>query len=186
MKLPPEDEIESYTKAPLEHGCRDYEMHTLTGPLAHHRMLPLTMPVVAVDLSAADCELTFAELDRRSDRPASPHGIDVDLTSWFARAPTSQTESFVTEQAIVEIGGMRASADDAGPFILGGAAHRLPGKAPRERLDVIEWLVPNGPRLRSVPPRDPSSYCPVRAVLAIRLRRAPGRLKRNWALPRSQ
>jgi len=152
-------------------------MHTLTGPLAHRCMLPLTMPVVTVDLSAADRELTFAELDRWSDRLAPPRGIDVDLTSWFALVPTSRTESFATERAIVEIGGLGASADDAGPFTLGGGSHCLPGKAPRERPDVIEWLVPNGPRLPSVPPRDPSLDCPGRAVsaIAIRLGRAPGR-----------
>ncbi|WP_405166136.1 AMP-binding protein [Nocardia sp. NBC_01499] len=123
-------------------------MHTLTESLADNlRLLPLARPVAEVDpnavvVSTADCALTYAELDRWSNRLARLLlGIGAGANSRVAIVITDEIESVVAERAIVKIGGTPVPAAADGTFLL-GTTFGVTTKAQRGELtDAISWLV---------------------------------------------
>lgn len=123
-------------------------MHTLTDTLADNiRHLPLARPVAEVDpnavvVSTADCVLTYAELDRWSNRLARLLlGLGANAGTRVAIAIDDEIESVVAERAIVKLGGMPVPAAADGTFML-GTTLGVTTKAQRGALaDAISWLV---------------------------------------------
>ncbi|GAA5084893.1 AMP-binding protein [Nocardia iowensis] len=123
-------------------------MHTLTDSLADNlRRLPLARPVAEVDpnavvVSTADCALTYAELDRWSNRLARLLlELGADDNPRVAIAITDEIESVVAERAIVKIGGTPVPVAADGSFTL-GTTLGVTTKAQRAALtDAIDWLV---------------------------------------------
>ncbi|MFI6999797.1 AMP-binding protein [Nocardia sp. NPDC050175] len=123
-------------------------MHTLTDSLADNlRLLPLARPVAEVDpnavvVSTDDCALTYAELDRWSNRLARLLlGIGAGANTRVALAIADEIESVVAERAIVKIGGTPVPAAADGAFML-GTTLGVTTKAQRGELtDAISWLV---------------------------------------------
>ncbi|MFG1795704.1 AMP-binding protein [Nocardia sp. NPDC049149] len=123
-------------------------MDTKTASLADNlRMLPLTQPVAEVDpnavvVSTADCVLTYAELDRWSNRLARLLlQIGANLDTRVALAISDDIESVVAERAIVKVGGTPVPVATDGMFAL-GTTLGVTTKARRADLtDQIDWLV---------------------------------------------
>ncbi|MFI9509808.1 AMP-binding protein [Nocardia sp. NPDC052566] len=123
-------------------------MHTLNESLeATIRLLPLPKPVADVDpnavvVSTADCELTYGELDRWSNRLARLLlSRGVGRNTRVALAIDTQVEAVVTERAIVKIGAI-AMPVGAGESSALGTFVGVTTKARRAELnDAIDWLV---------------------------------------------
>ncbi|WP_378732880.1 AMP-binding protein [Nocardia brasiliensis] len=123
-------------------------MHTLTDSLADNlRRLPLARPVAEVDpnavvVSTADCALTYAELDRWSNRLARLLlELGADDNPRVAIAITDEIEAVVAERAIVKICGTPVPVAADGSFTL-GTTLGVTTKAQRAALtDTIDWLV---------------------------------------------
>ncbi|MFI6041313.1 AMP-binding protein [Nocardia sp. NPDC051321] len=123
-------------------------MHTLTDTLADNiRHLPLARPVAEVDpnavvVSTADCALTYAELDRWSNRLARLLlGIGACSGTRVAIAISDEIESVVAERAIVKIGGTPVPAVTDGTFMLGTIVGVTTKARRGELTDAISWLV---------------------------------------------
>ncbi|WP_069163274.1 AMP-binding protein [Nocardia altamirensis] len=123
-------------------------MDTKTASLADNlRMLPLAQAVAEVDpnavvVSTADCVLTYAELDRWSNRLARLLlQIGANLDTRVALAISDDIESVVAERAIVKVGGTPVPVATDGMFAL-GTTLGVTTKARRADLtDQIDWLV---------------------------------------------
>ncbi|MEV6554544.1 AMP-binding protein [Nocardia sp. NPDC051756] len=123
-------------------------MHTLTDTLADNiRHLPLARPVAEVDpnavvVSTADCALTYAELDRWSNRMARLLlGLGANGSTRVAIAIDDEIESVVAERAIVKLGGMPVPAAADGTFMLGTTLGVTTKALRGELTDAISWLV---------------------------------------------
>lgn len=115
---------------------------------------PATLPAVtptrtfpeidpnAVVVSSADCDLTYSELDRWSNRLAR-----VLLRHWgesgarVAIAIDSPVERVVAERAVVKIGGTPVHTDSAEPFAPGTWVGITTTQRRAELPEVIDWLV---------------------------------------------
>ena len=121
-------------------------MHTLTDSLADNLfVLPLrAQPVAEVDpnavvVSTADCELTYAELDRWSNRLARLLlDIGAGPGSRIAIAIDQPIESVVAERAAGKIG---APVSHYGSFSLGTTVGITTVALRPELTDEIDWLV---------------------------------------------
>ncbi|MFI6167990.1 AMP-binding protein [Nocardia sp. NPDC051052] len=123
-------------------------MHTLTDTLAGNiRHLPLARPVAEVDpnavvVSTADCALTYAELDRWSNRLARLLlRIGARTGTRVAIAITDEIESVVAERAVVKIGGTPVPVAVDGTFMLGTTVGVTTKARRGELTDAISWLV---------------------------------------------
>ncbi|WP_040780959.1 AMP-binding protein [Nocardia pneumoniae] len=123
-------------------------MHTLTAPLADNLyVLPLAQPVAEVDpgavvVSTADCDLTYAELDRWSNRMAR---LLLELGAGpgarVAVAIDHPIESVVAERAATKIGAVTVPVTDDGSFVLGTTVGITTKDERPESADGIAWLV---------------------------------------------
>ncbi|ONM49235.1 AMP-binding protein [Nocardia donostiensis] len=110
------------------------------------RVLPLPRPAAEVDpdavvVSGSGCELTFAELDRWSNRLARLLlAIGAGPQVRVAIAVDSPIEQVVAERAVVKLGGIPVAADD-GSFALGTGLGVTIGERRPELTDAIDWLM---------------------------------------------
>ncbi|MGQ4596665.1 AMP-binding protein [Nocardia sp. R6R-6] len=128
-------------------------MRTLTAPPADHlHVLPPAQPVADVDpdavdpdavvLSTADCDLTYAELDRWSNRMAR---LLLELGAGpgtrVALAIGHPMESIVAERAATKIGAVTVPVTGDGSFAFGTRVGITTRDERPERVDGIAWLV---------------------------------------------
>ncbi|WP_454195915.1 AMP-binding protein [Nocardia sp. Marseille-Q1738] len=121
-------------------------MHTLTAS-DNLYVLPLAQPVAEVDpgavvVSTADCDLTYAELDRWSNRMAR---LLLELGAGpgarVAVAIDHPIESTVAERAATKIGAVTARVTGDGSFALGTTVGITTKDQLPESSDGIAWLV---------------------------------------------
>lgn len=123
-------------------------MNTLTAPQTDNlRLLPPARPVAVVDpqavvASTIDCALTYAELDRWSNRLGRLLlGLGAGLDSRVAIAIDDEIEAVVAERATVKIGAVPVPATGDDSYALGTTVG-VTTKARRPELtDAIDWLV---------------------------------------------
>ncbi|WP_280245801.1 AMP-binding protein [Nocardia abscessus] len=123
-------------------------MHTLTDSLADNlHVLPPAQPVAVVDpqavvVSTADCDLTYAELDRWSNRLARLLlGIGAGPGSRIAVAIDQPIESVVTERAATKIGADTVPVTEDGSYALGTTVGITTKDQQPEHDGEITWLV---------------------------------------------
>ncbi|WP_174184744.1 AMP-binding protein [Nocardia barduliensis] len=123
-------------------------MHTLTDSLADNLyVLPLAQPVAEVDpqavvVSTADCELTYAELDRWSNRLARLLlGIGAGPGSRIAVAIDQPIESVVAERAATKIGATTVPVTEDSSNALGAPVGITTKDQQPEHAGEITWLV---------------------------------------------
>ncbi|MBF6190949.1 AMP-binding protein [Nocardia implantans] len=123
-------------------------MHTLTDSLADNLYsLPVAQPVAEVDpqavvASAADCDLTYAELDRWSNRMARLLlRLGAGPGTRIAVAIDQPIESVVAERAATKLGAVTVPVTDDGSYILGTAVGITTKDQRPESADEITWLV---------------------------------------------
>ncbi|MEU4341617.1 AMP-binding protein [Nocardia sp. NPDC023852] len=124
-------------------------MHSLTDSLADN-LFVLPRPVAEVDpnavvVSTDDCALTYAELDRWSNRLARLLlGIGAGPGSRIAIAIDQPIESVVAERAAVKIGAITIPVTDDS-FFAPGTTVGITTEALRPELtDKIDWLTLDG------------------------------------------
>jgi non-ribosomal peptide synthetase component F len=144
---PFEDEIKRYAKN-LSIDSRGHDMHTLTDSLADNLYaLPIAQPVAEVDpqavvVSTADCDLTYAELDRWSNRLARLLlRIGAGPGTRIAVAIDQPIESVVAERAAMKIGAITVPVTDDGSYALGTPVGVTTKDQQPEHADRITWLV---------------------------------------------
>ncbi|MEU7628826.1 AMP-binding protein [Nocardia sp. NPDC049220] len=122
-------------------------MDTLTDSIADNLfVLPLARPVAEVDpnavvVSTADCDLTYAELDRWSNRLARLLlGAGAGPGVRIAIAIDQSIESVVAERAAVKIGATAIPVTDDGSFALGTTVGITTKGLRPELTDTIDWL----------------------------------------------
>ncbi|MGQ4614528.1 AMP-binding protein [Nocardia sp. R7R-8] len=123
-------------------------MHTLTDSLADTRYsLPVAQPVAGVDpnavvASTADCDLTYAELDRWSNRLARLLlRLGAGPGTRIAVAIDQAIESVVAERAATKIGAITVPVTDDGSYALGTAVGITTKDQRPEHANEITWLV---------------------------------------------
>lgn len=123
-------------------------MHTLTDSLADNLyVLPQAQSVAEVDpqavvASAADCDLTYAELDRWSNRLARLLlAIGAGPGTRVAVAIDQPIESVVAERAATKIGAITVPVADDRSYALGTPVGVTTKDQQPERADEITWLV---------------------------------------------
>ncbi|BDT96526.1 MULTISPECIES: AMP-binding protein [Nocardia] len=123
-------------------------MHTLTDSLADNLyVLPQAQSVAGVDpqavvASAADCDLTYAELDRWSNRLARLLlAIGAGPGTRVAVAIDQPIESVVAERAATKIGAITVPVTDDRSYALGTPVGVTTKDQQPERADEITWLV---------------------------------------------
>ncbi|WP_330229206.1 AMP-binding protein [Nocardia sp. NBC_00508] len=124
-------------------------MHTLTASLADNLyVLPLAaQPVAEVDpdavvVSTADCDLTYAELDRWSNRMARLLlELGAGPGALVAMAIDQPIESLVAERAATKIAAIAVPATDDASFALGTTVGITTKDQRPEATDGIAWLV---------------------------------------------
>ncbi|MBF6163241.1 AMP-binding protein [Streptomyces gardneri] len=123
-------------------------MHTLTDSLADNLyVLPLAEPVAEVDpqavvVSTADCDLTYAELDRWSNRLARLLlGIGAGPGTRIAVAIDQPIESVVAERAATKIGAVTVPVTEDGSFALGTPVGVTTKDQRPDQAGAITWLV---------------------------------------------
>ncbi|WP_280453836.1 AMP-binding protein [Nocardia brasiliensis] len=123
-------------------------MYTLTASQTDNlRLLPLARPVAVVDPNAVvastpDCALTYAELDRWSNRLGRLLlGLGAGLDTRVAIAIDDEIESVVAERATVKIGAIPVPATGDASFALGTTVGVTTKARRGELTDAIDWLV---------------------------------------------
>ncbi|WP_159838454.1 AMP-binding protein [Nocardia sp. CY41] len=123
-------------------------MHTLTDSLADNLyVLPQAQSVAEVDpqavvASVADCDLTYAELDRWSNRLARLLlAIGAGPGTRVAVAIDQPIESVVAERAATKIGAITVPVTDDRSYALGTPVGVTTKDQQPETADEITWLV---------------------------------------------
>ncbi|WP_039795358.1 AMP-binding protein [Nocardia araoensis] len=123
-------------------------MHTLTDSLADTlHSLPEAQPVAGVDphavvASTADCDLTYAELDRWSNRLARLLlRLGAGPGTRIAVAIDQAIESVVAERAATKIDAITVPVTDDGSYALGTSVGITTKDQQPEHADAITWLV---------------------------------------------
>ncbi|MGK8523603.1 AMP-binding protein [Nocardia asteroides] len=123
-------------------------MHTLTDSLANNLyVLPQAQSVAEVDpqavvASVADCDLTYAELDRWSNRLARLLlAIGAGPGTRVAVAIDQPIESVVAERAAAKIGAITVPVTDDRSYALGTPVGVTTKDQRPETTDEITWLV---------------------------------------------
>ncbi|MEU2038181.1 AMP-binding protein [Nocardia niwae] len=123
-------------------------MHTLTDSLADNLyVLPQAQSVADVDpqavvVSTADCDLTYAELDRWSNRLARLLlAIGAGPGTRVAVAIDQTIESVVAERAVTKIGAIAVPVTEDRSYALGTPVGVTTKEQRPEPTDEITWLV---------------------------------------------
>ncbi|MGW4093311.1 AMP-binding protein [Nocardia sp. NPDC004750] len=123
-------------------------MHTLTESLADNLYsLPVAQPVAEVDphavvASTAGCDLTYAELDRWSNRLARLLlRLGAGPGTRIAVAIDQAIESVVAERAATKIGAIAVPVTDDGSYALGTSVGVTTKDQQPESVEAITWLV---------------------------------------------
>ncbi|MGO4612647.1 AMP-binding protein [Nocardia sp. 2YAB30] len=126
-------------------------MHTLTESFADNLfVLPSPRPVTEVDpnavvVSTDDCDLTYTELDRWSNRLARLLlGIGAGPGSRIALAIDQPIESVVAERAAVKLGAITIPVSADNSFALGTTVGITTKDRRPELTDEIDWLMLDG------------------------------------------